>query len=422
MTRTLFPEGSYCDALPSGAFVVQFTRSHFETHLGRVELPPGEPAGLLFIRCSEVGGFHFAGKALNSNLMWEWDGAWRSFDSQPGRGCYGLEGVYQDALPAGLQYCADDGTLVSRLVTYPPVDGLSEWTVREGVRIGQGHDGGGVRVFANNKLRELEPGFCIFVNFNRDGERAAVAFWKVGVGAVIVQTTFAELAALPIVGATVPNPGTPPVPVPVPVPNPEPVPMPPVNDTHWRDELEVVKDVDRDYPGEIRTNPHGFLDQLAHRLNRKHQTDRFGRKRKGDGSLNDDVITYRLSEPWDKKLIDVIGGDARFPMWDVRPASEEPGNGTWSAVESPDRDLVSSPPPPPPPPVDLKPIFVELDRLAAMLREHGIEIARLRAVIDTPAPKIDLSPYAKYGDPVEVSGRVSIFGLNKWGGTIVKKV
>lgn len=119
----------------------------------------------------------------------------------------------------------------------------------------------------------------------------------------------------------------------------------------WRDELELIRGVDRDYPGLIRTDPHAFLDQAIHRLNRKHHTDRFGRKRKNDGTLNDDVVTYRMTErPQDKKLIDVIGGDTRFPMWDVRPAHEEPGNGTWAPVQTPDRDVIAPPPTPAPDP------------------------------------------------------------------------
>jgi hypothetical protein len=158
----------------------------------------------------------------------------------------------------------------------------------------------------------------------------------------------------------------------------------------WRDELELVRGVDRDYPGLIRSDPHAFLDQAIHRLNRKHHTDRFGRKRKNDGSWNDDVVTYRMTErPQDKKLIDVIGGDARVPMWDVRPAHEEPGNGTWAPAQSPDRDVIARQPDAPPvdnpPPVDLAAVLARLDlmekRAAIAQAETQAALANVAAAV-----------------------------------------
>lgn len=108
---------------------------------------------------------------------------------------------------------------------------------------------------------------------------------------------------------------------------------------------EIPHEVNRDYPGLIRSDEGGFVDQCAHRCNKRDQAAglpprRWGRKRKNDGSLNTDALTYML-DPVDldkKKLVDIIQGDARNPGWDVRPENEEHGNGTWAPPQSADRD------------------------------------------------------------------------------------
>lgn len=140
-------------------------------------------------------------------------------------------------------------------------------------------------------------------------------------------------------------------PVPAP-PDPQPpIPEPPVSyPPQIFDRIDVVKGVDRDYPGLIRTDPGGFCDQVAWRLRKADSVTNWGRKRKNDGSFNDDVVTWRIG-PTDaqKHLVDTIAGDARVPVWDVRPQSEEPGNGTWASPRSDDRDAHAPDPGPTPP-------------------------------------------------------------------------
>jgi hypothetical protein len=223
MTKHEIPGASYVDA-GRDWYVALIERRHFATHLGPIPLPPDEPRGLWFVRGSTVGGFHFAGKGADSSLSWEWrEGQWGRFSSATGSGCYDQRGNFRDTVPAGYQYCADDGSLVSRIETYPVRDGVNNWTERDGIRIGQGNPGGGIRVFADGVLRELEPGSCWFPNVNREGEHVTVSFWKPQEHcAVIIQTTLGELRALPPVTL----PGTP---IPVPVPPPVPPKEPPVS-------------------------------------------------------------------------------------------------------------------------------------------------------------------------------------------------
>lgn len=116
----------------------------------------------------------------------------------------------------------------------------------------------------------------------------------------------------------------------------------------------VVDSVNRDYPGLIRSDGGAFCDQVAHRLNKADGVRNWGRKRKNNGSFNDDVVTWRIG-PTDaqKHLVDIIAGDARVPVWDVRPESEEAGNGTWAPPQMADRDTAAPPNPPQPPPPTL---------------------------------------------------------------------
>jgi hypothetical protein len=335
------PGASYVDAGPDW-FVALHVGSHFETHLGRVELPPGEPWGLLFVRGSNVGGFHFAGKGHDSILTWEWRGSWQVVESVTGRGCYDQRGVYRDALPAGLQYCADDGELISRIDTYPPADGLSEWTQRGGIRIGQGHHGGGVRVFADGALRELEPGDCRFINWNRVGDAVTVSFWKEPENrAVIVQTTLSELRQLPSVGTPAPNPGPPPAPPPT--PTPEPVPVPDID--YAADITEIRYGGSNPYPTPLGARHWEFLVEVAQ------WTETQLYRKEDSNSVLIPALGKRVS-------LDVIGRGSLGNRWaDILQDSEGQANPVFQLADTPangeyvDVSRVVLPGAPPPVPV-----------------------------------------------------------------------
>ena len=215
MTRTFYPGAWYADALASGARAVLFPASHIQTHLGRVDLPPADQP--LYHRITDVGGtFKIAGQAHHSPRTLEWiNGTW--WDRPPACGVSPV--IYDHAGnlhisncgPVGSQgfrYVADDGRIVTGDQSYGPLHGLSEWSAYGGLLIGQGHAAGGCLVWDGTVLRVLEPGDCRFIRVQGHGVNVAISFVKPD-GAVIVQTTIAELRALPKVGTIAPTPPPP---------------------------------------------------------------------------------------------------------------------------------------------------------------------------------------------------------------------
>jgi hypothetical protein len=149
------------------------------------------------------------------------------------------------------------------------------------------------------------------------------------------------------------------------VPPYQAVEVPPVAEL-WENRLNIVVEFSNANPGLIRDDKDAFLDGLGRALNRIDfgadvSKYRWGRKRKSDGTLNDDALTFLLSrDPFDpdkKKIIDTIVGAHTTnphnpqPGWAVAPAHEEPGNGTWAAIAEDggdDDDPGDTNPPPPP--------------------------------------------------------------------------
>jgi hypothetical protein len=223
--RTFYPGGSYVDAHPSGVFAVLYPGSHLQSHLGRIDLPPGDEP--LYHRITTVGGFRIAGQAHASLRTLEWiAGSWIDRPQACGVSpvIYDRSGVLHisdcSVGSQGYRYVDPDNRIHSGDETYGSPFGLSEWSAYGGLFIGQGHDGGGVLVYDGSVLRVLESGDGRFVRVQGEGEAVAVSFVRPD-GAVIVQTTLAELRALPV--RAVPSP------VPVPVPVPHPIPEPPMS-------------------------------------------------------------------------------------------------------------------------------------------------------------------------------------------------
>src|SRR3982751_386418 len=139
-----YPGASYIDAWPSGEFAVLYPWSRIETHVGRVDFPAGERFGLMFLHCTPAGRFRFARLAHDLGMVCEWRqiGGWQ-LPRPPvtGRLVYDADGVIHDASPAGYQYVDEaTGLPVSRIDTYGPRNGLSEWCVVADLQIGQVHD------------------------------------------------------------------------------------------------------------------------------------------------------------------------------------------------------------------------------------------------------------------------------------------
>lgn len=369
--------GSHGDALPGGHYAVLIAGSHFETHLGPVPLPPGEPWGLMFVRASDVGGFHFAGLSHDATypLIWEWKaGKWSNFAAPVGRGCYDQTGAYRDTLPAGYQYCADDGRMVPRTETYPERNGLNEWTERGSIVVGQGNVDGGIRVYAGNVLRRLLDGYYIFVNVNRVGEAVTICAWNAPTRVVIVDTTMDELAALPLIAVPVtPIPTTPPPPTPKgPTVTPE-IPA-----------AEIAR-----AKAEIAAHPLGEnLPDLPWTKERVASLGgRWGLNGKR-GNPNDpshDIFAYRWSDDPSQQpiLVDVLGdgGGANVEAFQIQPWPE-PAGAVWIAPGP-----VNAEPGPTTPPSTSSGPGSQLDReIAALLKRVADAENKIAELVARPVP------------------------------------
>jgi hypothetical protein len=236
LKRTEYPGAWYVDALPSGERVLLYPGSHLETHAWRVELPTGETFGPQFLKLSPTkdrffGHAHDIDRPTLYEYLFGAGGRWSAVPTATGRAVYDTHGNILDTLPAGYGYFdIDDNRPISRIETYEQRHGLNNWSHVGALLIGQGHDAGGVLVYDGFVLRVLDTGPCSEINTHLDGTAVAVSYRKDGMGCVIVQTTLAELRALPPYQPLI----VPPI-VPPPPPEPKPVPE--------RKHLDVVQRV-----------------------------------------------------------------------------------------------------------------------------------------------------------------------------------
>jgi hypothetical protein len=366
MTRTEYPHGLFVDALPSGEFVLLVVGSHLETHFGRVDLPPGEAYGPMFLKLSPTRD-RFTGLAHDTvNRLWEYvfRPGWHPIDGPTsGRVVYDRHGNLRDELPAGYQYF-DDGAdqPVSRHVTYGPMHGLSEWAKVGALVIGQGHEAGGVLVWDGAALRVLDTGHCTFLNVHADGELVAVSYVKARVGAVIVQTTLTELRALPRYQPLIINP-----------PEPEPIPVP---ELQAPNEFALVKGVSVGFGLQNEARHGAFLDEVIRVLG----GHPWGRKLKNDGvTLNTDVLAYDRTDH-QIEYYDVILGDGSGNVsWGPTGPFKPGENGTWVAVDG----TGSGPIPKPQPNVLIDTALLEAV-LATLVTDQGVLEARIRELEARP--------------------------------------
>lgn len=437
MNIRAIPGAAYCDALPSGEYCALVIGSHIETHLGRIPLPPRESYGPLYLRCSNVGGFKFAGQAHDTGnpAAWEYrDGEWRAY----GPPCCGVSPVIYDALgilhisdcsigSQGWRYVDRDGTPEGRLVTgdasYGPVFGLSEYSRYAGFTIGQGHDSGGVLVWDGLFLHVLSPENGRFVRVQGSSDQVAIAFWAPN-GAVIVHATLAELRALPLAGRSTPAPTPPPVPLPpVPPPTPEPASMPEIPSSEITRAVSMLATVRAETGFGPNKDDLPYVRLVAQRLG-----GRWGLngKRGDPNNLSHDILAYRVdgNQPL---LVDVLidGGGANGPAFSVLPYPE-PAGAVWIDPGPPPSGQ-PAPVPVQPAPFDPAPLLARLalaEARIAALEAAGADALDQIHQLDGTTVKVgqladQLAGYAKKGDRVEVSGRISPFGVNRWGGTIL---
>lgn len=226
-TRTEHPGGTYCDAMPGGAFCVlhptryqdhadgSFTvleTGHIASHLGDIALPAQEIAtrgqGPLMLRCTDVGGggFQLVGKPHQIDGTWTWRADTGLWTLNAATSC-GVSGHIFDltgalfisdcSLPMGSQgwrYVNDANVLITGDATYadPSRDlyEYSEYTIA-GTRIavgqgnGVGADFGGAwavtGVPGSGTLRRfpLEVDWQWFIRFKHSGTSLSIALFSV---------------------------------------------------------------------------------------------------------------------------------------------------------------------------------------------------------------------------------------------------
>lgn len=367
MTRLPIPNGEYGAALISGHYAVQLIGQHkVQTHAGPVATGPED---VLYCRCTDTGGFRFAGQSSvgRGDVLYHLDGSSTVIGDGYGENTVVFlpDGTPRVATKAdgsqGLRYVDESGKVVTADNSHLSPDHLiADYTQLHGVTIGQNQNGSGAVVQLDGVLRLLEPGDCEFIRVDTDGTNFAIAITKLPERqCVLFWLTRAELATLQQLPIGPQNPPPPPTGEPT-------VPFDPRADQStraWSD------------------------DQLLTAIN---------------------VYLQQANSSDDPKYwFDVIRahpapvGQADWFYWRDRILTGD-GVGKGSGGHNP-------PPLDPGPAFDPKPLQ---DAIAAL----SARVAALESV-PTPTP-VDLSPYAKKGDPVtvSVSGKLSFFGENHWGG------
>lgn len=236
MSRDFQGGAIYSDLRVTGERVSCVPNQTIKTHGADIAFPPSEPWGFLFLCQTTRGPWKFAGKSHWTGDVWEYvGGLWLHHGPSNGTNgfVYTLDGQLHIIAPGpnvtsqGYRRNAD-GSIVGGDATYGPFHGLSEYSdLGDGLFIGQGDPQHGtptgVILWDGTHNRLLQAGLATFIRVDRDGDAVAITF-STPSGAVFLQTTMAELRALPVVPTTAPMPI--PLPPPLPIP-PKPVPVPP---------------------------------------------------------------------------------------------------------------------------------------------------------------------------------------------------
>lgn len=397
MNREVIPGAWYGDHLPTGEFVATIPgnsnrRGLMATHIGYVSLPQYEDWGLVTPRCTNVGGFRFAGQSHDVvGATFEYDGTWHRLGPTNGvNGCiYDRLGGLRRAgseTSQGYRYVrvgpTPAGTLITGDATYGPLHGLNEYTdlsaAQDGsLLIGQGNPDLGVPEGVmlwdgeTGLVRELERGTRKFINAHVLGNTVSLAFYSQEDDGVVLRLAYLyELRQFPPAGR-VPGPI-------VNVDNPPskkegPMPIAP-------NPLATIRAVFDAHP-EINAGSDGERGELVNHVVRALGGYPWGRKEKtkGTGVLSDDALCYRTQDNRFEIYDIMIGrnpGDPRVPniqlaTFDYKGTFADGENGYFFTVlPQPGSGPVQ------PPPVVAPPQPPRSGKTSAQLRE---EIAGLDA-------------------------------------------
>jgi hypothetical protein len=398
MTRHDIPNGWYCDALPSGAWVVSLKGGGLDTDHGPIPRCPG--GNLLWVRIAP-DGVRFAGIGNDDDRCWLWDGT-RWLNNGPAFGPRAviwqgdvLAVVRQAGTPTGAigwRYVADDGSLVMSKDTYADeARHIWEYTTRGDLVIGQAATGEGCEALVAGRRVLLAAGDAYAVNFNRHGDACSVACYLPD-RSVLLWFTRADLDRLPTWTIPVAPPPPPPS-------NPPPEPPMAVNPPDVRafvlsrlgqlglrkadggnndatravslNALNIVAN-DLNTQGKGEGGTFGLLEKTAGNRYNNRSIDTLTWKAPGNGGIYEvDVISD--GEGFDK------GPVPSFGAWIVSPT------GKWVAPFP----VATEPPPSEPPPSEPPP-----EPEPGILADILARLVRIEAKLDAPPPATTCPPYA----------------------------
>jgi hypothetical protein len=304
---------------------------------------------------------------------------------------------------------------MSRLDTYGPTNGLSEWCEVADLQIGQGHDSitppgqGGVIVWDGAAHRRLDEGTCTFINAHRFGDHCAISYVKSGEGAVIVGATLSELRALPLL-VTPPLPPQPPEP-----PMPKPVP----NEAAFvkvflAPRLKQLGSLDA-----TRANTFEAVNACCNALRSRGDVN-WGLLEKLSGDrVKDraaDILLYAI-DATSAQVVDVVvnaegDGGQPLPGWgikDIRPIGQwrQPYATEPDQPPPPDNPPPDNPPPPPPQPsVDLTPLWEAIARLQGRVETLEHRPAGKTPVLVSDAAGTEFSTGSNWGHNHKIKLRI----------------
>jgi hypothetical protein len=313
ITRLEVAAGWYGEALPSGEYAVAVpSQKKLVSHVGDIPFGPESP---LFVRVTNAGGFKLAGQGQDTGRTVEWGGGF--WNTKP-VAC-GVSPVIYDSFGVlhisdcsigsqGWRYVADDGTLVTGDQSFSsPIFHLYEFTTHGDITIGQGGDGGAIAVTPQGRF-VLEPGYTVFIRYNRVGDRLAVTIVKLLEGkTVLLWLDAGDVATFP---REAPAPVPVPKPVPVPVPVPEPKPMP----SQHADQTAAIAAIRAKYPTPLAATHPAFLIEVAKALGvLLFKKDGGSHVTLPNGvNVSQDIIVYP-----DREGFDILGDGegAAIPSW-----------------------------------------------------------------------------------------------------------
>jgi hypothetical protein len=184
MQRLVIPGGSYAECFPDGSYYCLVGNDVVRTN-GEVLTNPFGADKPLHLRAHASG--QFAGQGHQSGRVIRYDGTWRADGPTCGVNsvCFAPDGTLHvndhcQHGTQGIRWIEADGTIVTGDQTYDGrgTTGLAEWTRHGNVLSGQSYVSGCTVRIDGDIPRQLEPGHCTFVRFNRMGDKLAVALWK----------------------------------------------------------------------------------------------------------------------------------------------------------------------------------------------------------------------------------------------------